>query len=231
MTIVGPGGIGKTTVALAVAETAAGGYRDGARFVDLSLITDPRLVASALAAALGLAITSQNPLPGLVAALAGKDMLVVLDNCEHVIEAAAALAEGIIRGAGGVHVLATSREPLRAAGERVYRLGPLDLPSTSTGLTAEEAMRFPAVQLFAERATASDDGFEMADADTALVIDICRRLDGIALAIELAAGRVGVFGLRGLAEHLDDRFRLLTQGRRTALPRHKTLERHHRLEL
>lgn len=223
VTIVGPGGIGKTTVALAVAEAAGGGYRDGARFVDLSLIADPRLAAGALASALGLAITSQNPLPRLVAALAGKDMLVVLDNCEHVIEAAAILAEGIVRDAPGVHMLATSREPLRAAGERVYRLGPLDLPPTSTGLTAAEAMRFPAVQLFAECAAARDDGFAMADADTALVIDICRRLDGIALAIELAAGRAGVFGLRGLAEHLDDRFRLLTEGRRTALPRHKTL--------
>jgi predicted ATPase/DNA-binding winged helix-turn-helix (wHTH) protein len=223
VTIVGPGGIGKTTVALAVAERAASGHRDGARFVDLSLVTDLRLAPGALASALGLAVTSQTPIPGLVAALAGKDMLVVLDNCEHVIEAAATLAEGIVRGAPGVHVLATSREPLRAIGERVLRLGPLDLPATSTGFTAEEASRFPAVQLFVERAAASDDGFAMDDADTALVIDICRRLDGIALAIELAAGRVGVFGLRGLAEHLDDRFRLLTQGRRTALPRHKTL--------
>jgi predicted ATPase/DNA-binding winged helix-turn-helix (wHTH) protein len=223
VTIVGPGGIGKTTVALAVAETAGGGYRDGARFVDLSLVTDLRLVPGAFASALGLAVTSQNPIAGLAAALATRDMLVVLDNCEHVIEAAAALAEAIVRGAGGVHVLATSREPLRAAGERVYRLGPLDLPSTSTGHTAEEAMRFPAVQLFVERASASDSGFEMDDADTALVVDVCRRLDGIALAIELAAGRVDFFGLRGLAEHLDDRFRLLTQGRRTALPRHKTL--------
>jgi predicted ATPase/DNA-binding winged helix-turn-helix (wHTH) protein len=223
VTIVGPGGIGKTTVALAVAESAAGGYRDGARFVDLSLVADPRLAAGALASALGLAITSQNPLPGLVAALAGKDMLIVLDNCEHVIEAAASLAEGIVQGAGGVHMLATSREPLRAAGERILRLGPLDLPPTSAGLTATEAMRFPAVQLFVERAAASDDSFALTDVDTALVIEICRRLDGIALAIELAAGRVGAFGLRGLAEHLDDRFRLLTEGRRTALPRHKTL--------
>lgn len=223
VTIVGPGGIGKTTVALAVAERAAGGHRDGARFVDLSLVTDLRLVPGAFASALGLAVTSQNPIAGLAAALATRDMLVVLDNCEHVIEAAAALAEGIVRGAGGVHLLATSREPLRAAGERVYRLGPLDLPSTSTGLTATEAMRFAAVKLFVERASANDSGFEIDDADTALVIDVCRRLDGIALAIELAAGRVDFFGLRGLAEHLDDRFRLLTQGRRTALPRHKTL--------
>jgi predicted ATPase len=199
VTIVGPGGIGKTTVALAVVESAAGGYRDGARFIDLSLVADLRLVPGALASALGIAVTAQNPIAGLTAGLAGKDMLVVLDNCEHVIEAAASLAEGIVRGAAGVHVLATSREPLRAAGERILRLGPLDLPATSSGHTAAEAIRYAAVQLFVERAGASDEEFRMNDADTALVIDICRRLDGIALAIELAAGRVNVFGLRGLA--------------------------------
>ena len=141
VTIVGPGGIGKTTVALAVAETAGGGYRDGARFVDLSLVTDPRLVPGALASALGLAITLPEPAARPRRRLAGKDMLVVLDNCEHVIEAAAGLAEAIVQGAAGVHLLATSREPLRAAGERILRLGPLDLPPTSAGLTASEAMR------------------------------------------------------------------------------------------
>ena len=150
-------------------------------------------------------------------------MLLVLDNCEHVIEAAAVLGEAIISGTGAVHVLATSREPLRATGERVHRLGPLDLPREGAIPAAAEALRYAAVQLFVERAAANDDAFSLADADVALVIDICRRLDGIALAIELAAGRIDVFGLRGLAERLDDRFRLLSQGRRTALPRHKTL--------
>ncbi len=223
VTLVGPGGIGKTTVALAVAESSGAGFRDGTRFVDLSLVADLRLVPGAVASALGLAVAASNPAAGLAAALAGRDMLVILDNCEHVIEAAAALAEAIVRGAGGVHVLATSREPLRAAGERIVRLGPLELPATSVGLTAAEALRYPGVQLFVERAVASDDGFRMEDADVALVVEICRRLDGIALAIELAAGRVSVFGLVGLAARLDDRFRLLTEGRRTALPRHKTL--------
>lgn len=210
-------------MALAVAENAGAGYRDGVRFVDLSLVTDLRLVPGAFASAFGLAITAQNPIAGLTAGLAGKEMLIVLDNCEHVIEAAATVAEGVVSGAGRVHVLATSREPLRAAGERIVRLGPLDLPPSSTGHRAAEAMRYAAVQLFVERAGASDDGFRMDDADTALVIDICRRLNGVALAIELAAGRVNAFGLRGLAGHVDDRFRLLTEGRRTALPRHKTL--------
>jgi predicted ATPase/DNA-binding winged helix-turn-helix (wHTH) protein len=223
VTLVGPGGIGKTTVALAVAEGTGGSYRDGARFIDLSLVTDLRLVPAALASALGLATAAQDPIAGLAAALASREMLIVLDNCEHVIEAAATLAEGMVRGAPGVRLLATSREPLRATGERIVRLGPLELPPDSTGYSAAEAMRYAAVQLFVERASASDDGFRMDDADTALVIDICRRLDGVALAIELAAGRVSAFGLRGLASHLDDRFRVLTEGRRTALPRHKTL--------
>ncbi len=223
VSIVGPGGIGKTTVALAVAESAGPRYRDGVRFIDLATVADPHLVAAAAASSLGLGTILQDPMPGILAFLADREMLLVLDNCEHVIEAAAVLSEAIISGAGAVHVLATSREPLRATGERVHRLGPLDLPPEGAIPAAVEALRYAAVQLFVERAAANDDTFSLADADVALVIDICRRLDGIALAIELAAGRIEVFGLRGLAERLDDRFRLLSQGRRTALPRHKTL--------
>jgi predicted ATPase/DNA-binding winged helix-turn-helix (wHTH) protein len=223
ITLVGPGGIGKTTVALAVADKSAASYRDGVRFVDLAPLTDPLLVPSALAFVLGLAIRSNNPIPGLVAFLHDKDMLLVLDSCEHVIDAAASLAEQVLRGAPGVHMLATSREALRAQGERVQRLGPLGVPAVSAGLTAAEAMTYPAVQLFVERATESLDTFELTDADAPVVADVCRRLDGIALAIELAAGRVDAFGVGGLAAHLDDRFRLLMRGRRTALPRHQTL--------
>jgi predicted ATPase/DNA-binding winged helix-turn-helix (wHTH) protein len=223
ITLVGPGGIGKTTVALAVADRSTASYPDGVRFVDLAPLTDPLLVPSALAFVLGLAIRSDNPIPGLVALLRDKKMLLVLDSCEHVIDAAASLAEQVLRGAPGVHILTTSREALRARGERVQRLGPLPVPAVSAGLTAAEAMTYPAVQLFVERATESLDTFELTDADARVVADVCRRLDGIALAIELAAGRVDAFGVRGLAAHLDDRFRLLTQGRRTALPRHQTL--------
>ncbi len=223
VTIVGPGGIGKTTVALAVADGAGSRYQDGVRFVDLAAVSDPHLVAAAVASTLGLAAILQDPMPGVLGFLSDREMLLVLDNCEHVIEAAAILSEAVIAGTGRVHVLATSREPLRATGERVHRLGPLDLPPEGANLGAAEALGFAAVQLFAERAAANDDAFTLADADVALVIEICRRLDGIALAIELAAGRIDVFGLRGLAERLDDRFRLLSQGRRTALPRHKTL--------
>src|SRR5262249_34809845 len=197
--------------------------RDGVRFVDLASIADARLVPSALASVLGVAIRSDDPLPGLIAFLKGRQMLLVLDSCERVIEAAAALAEEIFNRAPDVCILATSREPLRAEGERVQRLLPLEVPPTSARLTADAAMTFSAIQLFVERATGSSGEFRLADADAPVVADICRRLDGIALAIELAAGRIDVLGLHGLAARLDDRFRLLTRGRRTALARHQTL--------
>jgi predicted ATPase/DNA-binding winged helix-turn-helix (wHTH) protein len=223
ITLVGPGGIGKTTVALAVAHELSATYPDGARFVDLAPVTDPQLVPSALASALGVAIRSDNPRPRLASFLTGKDMLIVLDSCEHLISAAASLAEDVFKSAAGVHILATSREPLRAQGERVVRLSGLGVPEDSAGLTATEALSFPAVQLFVERATASLDTFELTDTNAHLVINICRRLDGIALAIEMAAGRLDTLVLSEIAALLDDRFRLLTRGRRTALARHQTL--------
>ncbi len=223
ITLVGPGGIGKTTVAVAVARQTAPSYADGACFVDFSSVRDPTLVTATIVAALGLAITSQDLMQGLLAYVAGRSMLLVLDNCEHVIEEAANAAEQVSGGAPAVHLLCTSREPLRASGERVHRLPPLEGPSVSTGLTAREAMTFPGIQLFVERAASVQHGFSLGDEDAPLVADLCQRLDGIALAIEMAAGRVAAFGLRELARRLDDRFRLLTSGRRTALPRHQTL--------
>lgn len=222
-TIVGPGGIGKTTVALAAADRLAPQYADGLRFVDLAPIGDPSLVPSVLAAALGVAVRSENALPGIVAFLRDKSMLIVVDNCEHVVDAAASLAEDLFKGASSVHILATSREPLRVDGERVVRLASLAVPDEGAALTAAEALSYPAVQLFVERATAALDTFAMTDSDAPVAADICRRLDGIALAIELAAGRVDAFGVAGLASLLNDRFRVLTSGRRTALPRHQTL--------
>ena len=223
LTIVGAGGIGKTSVALAVAEQLIPAYEHGVWLIDLAPLADPRLVPSALADAIGLEIRAENPLPGLVASFRDKKMLLVLDNCEHVIDAAAALAVGVLTGAPGVQVLATSREPLRIEGERVHRLSPLASPAASLPRTAAEALGFPAVQLFVERAAATLDEFELTDADAPVVADICNKLDGIALAIELAAARLDTFGVRGIAAHLDDRFQLLTRGRRTALPRHRTL--------
>src|SRR5260221_3230315 len=223
LTIVGPRGIGKTAIALAVAESLAEAYEHGIYLIDLASVSDPLLVPSALAAALGLESRSDKSLPGLIAAVRGKRMLLVLDNCEHVIASAATLAAQVLSGATRVHILATCREPLRAEGEHIYRLPPLTSPPSSAQLTAAEALAFPAVQLFVERAAASLGKFELSDADAPFVAEICTKLDGVPLAIEFAAARVDVFGIPGLASRLDDRLRLLTSGRRTALPRHQTM--------
>jgi predicted ATPase len=223
LTIVGPGGIGKTSVALAVADALVEAYGDGVWLVDLAPLADPRLVLSAVASAIGMEVRSADPVRGLIALLRDERMLLVLENCEHVIDAAAAFALAILKGARGVHILATSREPLRVEGERVHRLSSLPSPATAIGLTAAEALTFPAVQLFIERAAASSGEFELSDADAPIVAAICQRLDGIPLAIEFAAARVDAFGVRGLAARLDDRLRLLTTGRRMAVPRHRTI--------
>ena len=223
LTIVGPGGIGKTAVALEVAERLIGAYEHGVWLIDLAPIADPSLVPTALASALSLEIRSEDPLPGLIAALEDKQMLLVLDNCEHVIGAAATLAAAILRGSRGVQIVATSREPLCVEGERVHRLSALESPPASGRLSAAEALRFPAVQLFVERASASMNEFELSDADAASAGDICRKLDGIPLAIEFAAARSHAFGVRGVAARLDDRLRLLTSGRHAALSRHGTI--------
>jgi predicted ATPase/DNA-binding winged helix-turn-helix (wHTH) protein len=224
LTIVGPGGIGKTTVAIAVAETVRASYRDGVWFVGLATLADPDLVPSALGAVLGISLPGDNPLSGLTARLRDKHALIVIDSCEHVIGAAAALAEAVLKTAPRVDILATTREPLRAESEWLHRLAPLELPPQAAAPpTAVEAMRYSAVELFSERATATVDGFIFDDADVPALLEICRRLDGVPLALELAAARVDAFGLKGLAARLDDRFGVLTKGRRTALPRHQTL--------
>jgi predicted ATPase len=223
ITVAGPGGIGKTTVALAVARRLAGFYEHGVRFVDLAPLLDPGLVPGALAAGLGLETRSDDPTEDAIAALRGKRVLLVLDNCEHVIEAAAAVAVEVLHHAPGVQILATSREPLRVEGEHVHRLPLLACPPASARLTAAQALGFPAVQLFVERAEASSGAFRFGDEEALLVADICRRLDGLPLAIELAAARIDAFGVRGLAVRLRDPLQLLTGGRRPALPRHQTL--------
>jgi len=223
VTIVGPGGIGKTTVALAVAERMIEGYEHGVWLVDLAPLGDPRLVSRAVATALGFEIRTEDPLPGLVAGLRDKRVLLLLDNCAHVIDAAACLAVAVLSGAPGVNILATSREPLGVAGERQYRLAPLSSPPPSPELTAADAIAFPAVQLFVERVTAVVEDFALTDANAPLVGEICRRLDGLPLAIEFAAPRLEVVGLEGLAARLDDSLRLLGVRRRSASPRHHTM--------
>jgi predicted ATPase/DNA-binding winged helix-turn-helix (wHTH) protein len=223
VTILGPGGIGKTTVALAVAERMIASYEHGVWLVDLAPLGDPRLVPSTVATVLGLEMRTEDPFPGLVAGLRDKRMLLLLDNCEHVIDAAASLVAAVLRGAPGVNILATSRELLGVAGEGQYRLGPLDSPPPSSGLTAAEAAAFPAVQLFVERVTAIVEDFKLTDANALLVVEICRKLDGLPLAIEFAAPRVEVLGVEGLAADLDDSLRLLGARRRTAMPRHRTM--------
>ena len=224
VSIIGPGGIGKTTIAVSVAHALFDGFAGAAFFVDLAPLTDPQLVPMAVASALGFMAQTQDPLASVVAFFGDRKILLVLDNCEHVIDVAAPLAERLVSEAPQAHVLATSREALRTEGEHVYLLHALDCPPEEVGLTAGEALRYPATQLFMERAAASGFGSELSDAEAPIVARICRRLDGIPLAIELAASRVGFHGIRGTAELLDNRFGLLWQGRRTALPRHGTLD-------
>ena len=223
VSIVGPGGMGKTTVAVAVAHALLESFDGAIVFVDLAALTDPALVPATLATALGVATRAPDPVPGLLAHLGDQRTLIVLDNCEHVIEAAADVAERIYAGAPRTHLLVTSREALRAEGETLHLLQPLAMPAETAELTAAQALASPAVELFMQRALASGHGAALTDRDAPLVAEICRRLDGIALAIELAGSRVGAYGLEGTAKLLNNRFKLLWQGRRSALPRHQTL--------
>jgi predicted ATPase/DNA-binding winged helix-turn-helix (wHTH) protein len=223
LTIVGPGGIGKTTVAVAAAEALSRSFADGVWFVSLASLQDPALVPSAVSAVLGSTPGIGDPLSSLVAWLRDKRALIVLDSCEHVVAAVAAAVETMLKGAPQLAILATSQEPLRAEGELLLRVPPLESPPEKSSFTATEALGFPAVELFNERALATLDSFVLTDVDVPVTLEICRRLDGVPLAIELAAARVGVLDVRGLAAQLDDRFAVLTGGRRTALPRQQTL--------
>jgi DNA-binding winged helix-turn-helix (wHTH) protein len=189
VTVVGPAGVGKTTVAIATANQLRPAYPDGFRFLDLAPIAAPALLTGAL--------------PDLEERLRHKRMLLLLDNCEHVGEAAASLAQGLLRRLPGLQILATSREPLQAANELVLRLAPLELPPQGAPLTAAEALQFPAIQLFCERACSDLHRFELRDADVPVVTDICRRLEGLPLAIGLAAARVGLLGVHGLRACFD----------------------------
>jgi predicted ATPase/DNA-binding winged helix-turn-helix (wHTH) protein len=223
VSLVGTGGIGKTRLGLEVARASTDAFRDGVWLAELAPLTDPELVASAVNTALGLQSGAGRwTFERLAAALRGRQLLLVLDNCEHVIAATAREAETLLRAVPGVRVLATSQEPLGLEGEITYRLSPLEFPAEETAEPAA-ALRHDAVRLFAARARAADPHFDLTERNAGIVATICRRLDGIPLAIELAAARAAALGIEGLARRLDLRFHVLTGGRRTALPRHQTL--------
>ena len=227
VTLTGPGGIGKTRTALEVGAAFARGPNGGVRLVELAPLADPALVAAAIAAALGLhEAPNHSPLETLVAALRGSDLLLLLDNCEHVIAEAASVAEALLRACPTLRILATSREPLRVTGERTYRLPALAAPplEDARGLRAAEAIAFPSVVLFTQRAQAVDHRFAFTDETAPHVAEICARLDGIPLAIELAATRAATLPIAALSEKLDQRFALLARGGRTAPARQQTLQ-------
>jgi len=223
VTIVGPGGIGKTTVAVSLAHMLTAAFGGAAYFFDFGALNDPQLVPGIVASTLGILVRSDDPTPGLIQFLQGKRMLLVFDSCEHVIQTVAALIESIFQEASLVHILATSRESLRVEGEHIHQLSPLQSPPDDPGLSLAQLLSFPAARLFIERVAASGRPLQLDEGDATFIGEICRRLDGIALAIELAAARVATHGIQETAALLNDRFRLLWNGRRTALLRHQTL--------
>jgi predicted ATPase/class 3 adenylate cyclase len=223
VSLLGTGGIGKTRLALQVGADLLDGAGDGVWLVELATLSEAASVVNAIASTFGLREQGERPMIDvLVPYLKSRRLLLILDNCEHLIEEVARVADAILRAAPQVRILATSREPLRIAGERVYRVPTLAVPAGDS-LMADDALRYGAIAFFAERARASDARFTLNDGNAPIVAGICRRLDGVALAIELAAARVKVMTPRQLAHRLDERFRVLTGGSRTALPRQQTM--------
>ncbi|MBA3254424.1 MAG: winged helix-turn-helix domain-containing protein [Burkholderiaceae bacterium] len=220
VSVVGPSGLGKTRMAQAAAWGARDDFADGVWVVELASIADPALAISAVARALDVQLGAEPKPVDLAAILRGRRMLLVVDNCEHLLDAVAEIVTALRREAPSVRVLATSQEPLRLAGEQVYRLGTLALPEN---VPLDVSRHIGAVALFVARAQAVAPAFVLTQGTLPIVVDICRRLDGIALAIELAAARVPLLGVDGLRAKLDDRFRVLTAGSRLALRRHQTL--------
>jgi predicted ATPase/DNA-binding winged helix-turn-helix (wHTH) protein len=224
VTIVGSGGVGKTTLAVAIGHQLMHDFAGAVLFVDLSMLSDSDLVATVVASMLGLSVQSDDATPSLIAHLRNQRILLILDTCEHLIDAVAVLAATIFAAAPQVHILATSRETLQVEGEHVYRLGPLECPPDDAALTAAVARTFPATQLFLDRAVASGAQLDFSDAEAAIVASMCRKLDGVALAIEFAARRIEAYGVHQTASLLDQRLTLQWSGPRSAPPRQRTLQ-------
>src|SRR5712671_3784943 len=224
VTLLGPGGIGKTTIALAVGRAAAEEFGGRVHLVDLESLTDPRHVAGAVATSLGLALKSKDPGLELVALVRSRKLLIILDSCEHVIEAVALLAEQLYQETEQIYLLATSRESLKLEGEHCCRVLPLDYPPDGSEQTANAVFRYPAAQLFVRRVAARAGSFVLTDEEAPFVAEMCRKLDGLPLAIELAAGQVAALGIKNTVARLVSRPELLKLSHRTAVPRHRTLK-------
>jgi predicted ATPase/class 3 adenylate cyclase len=224
LTLFGSGGIGKTRLALQVGTEVLRDYPDGVWFIDFAPITDTELVSSVIAKEIGMPQVEGRRLDESIPQwLRRKKLLLILDNCEHVLEPVAAIADVIIGTCPDVRMLATSRQALDISGERIFRLASLDVPYKIADLTPAAIIEFGAVALFVDRAVFVDRSFALTDDTAPIVADICRRLDGIPLAIELAAARAKVLSIPNLAQRLNERFKILTGGSRSALPRQKTL--------
>ena len=225
VSLVGTGGVGKTRLAIRAASELGRRFAAGAWLVELADVRDPALVGNAVMAALDLRDqAATEPLALLATYLRDKDLLLVVDNCEHLLGAAAQLVSEVLTHAPGVRVIATTREPLSVQGEHVVPVAPLDLPSAHAGEPLAQLRQNEAVMLFVERADAASGAFELTAGNQAAVADTCRRLDGLPLAIELAAVRIRVLSVQQILERLSDRFSLLSGAGRAALPRHQTLE-------
>ena len=224
LTLAGPGGCGKTRLALEVAHRSRSAFADGVWPIELAALTDGNLVAHEIAATLGLQDQpGQSPLRVLQGYLETRDSLLIFDNCEHLLESTAQVAEAILRGCPQVRILVTSREPLNLAGELAWRVPGMSLPDPTRPVGVEALRSSDAVALFHDRAVFSLRTFTVDNTSVKLVADICRRLDGVPLAIELAAALVKVLSLEQILDRLEHRFQILTGGSRTALPRHRTL--------
>jgi predicted ATPase/DNA-binding winged helix-turn-helix (wHTH) protein len=222
VTLTGPGGIGKTSLAIKAVRYLLPDFEDGGWLVELASLSDPRLVPSTVASTLGLKLAGEISVESAARVVGGRHLVLVLDNCEHVIDAVANLAETFTRLCPRATIVATSREVLRIDGESVYRVPPLDVPALGQA-APDYIMQYSAVELFVARTKALNAGFSPTAEDLASIATICRHLDGIPLAIEFAAARAAVLSVQGVAAGLRDRFALLTAGRRTALPRQRTL--------